>query len=209
MSYCKTEGSDGKDKVIFLTEEDATKPSTVELPDTKPADAPQGLITESGEINWECPCLGGMAVGPCGVEFREAFSCFHYSKEEPKGVECMEAFSAMQDCMKDYPELYAKENEASADMSETNLDEKVPYQDSESENKDISESNSSKVSDPSADAPISETSVTNNSEVSNAPVIAVDPTSNDKQFSNVISSDKELLSESGLADDNLVSESIR
>ena len=78
MSYCKSSGEEGKDKVIFLTEEDAAKPSKVELSETESSDTPKGLITESGEINWECPCLGGMAVGPCGVEFREAFSCFHY-----------------------------------------------------------------------------------------------------------------------------------
>jgi intermembrane space import and assembly protein 40 len=47
---------------------------------------------ETGEINWDCPCLGGMAHGPCGEEFKEAFSCFVYSKEEPKGVECIEKF---------------------------------------------------------------------------------------------------------------------
>ena len=47
---------------------------------------------ETGEINWDCPCLGGMAHGPCGDEFRAAFSCFVYSTEEPKGVECIEKF---------------------------------------------------------------------------------------------------------------------
>lgn len=47
---------------------------------------------ETGEINWDCPCLGGMAYGPCGEEFREAFSCFVYSKEEPKGMDCIEKF---------------------------------------------------------------------------------------------------------------------
>ncbi len=47
---------------------------------------------ETGEINWDCPCLGGMAHGTCGEEFRAAFSCFVYSKEEPKGVECIEKF---------------------------------------------------------------------------------------------------------------------
>jgi intermembrane space import and assembly protein 40 len=53
----------------------------------------QGAFNEeTGEINWDCPCLGGMAHGPCGEEFREAFSCFVYSKEEPKGVECIEKF---------------------------------------------------------------------------------------------------------------------
>ena len=54
MSYCKEMG---KDQVIFLTEEDAAKPSTVELPEPAPGEAPQGLVTESGEINWGCPCL--------------------------------------------------------------------------------------------------------------------------------------------------------
>ena len=74
MSYCK-EASD-KDKIIFLSEEDAKKPSTIEF--EKPADEPVGLITKDGEINWGCPCLGNMPSGPCGAEFREAFSCFHY-----------------------------------------------------------------------------------------------------------------------------------
>ena len=37
-----------------------------------------GLILSNGDINWECPCLGGMATGPCGNQFREAFSCFHF-----------------------------------------------------------------------------------------------------------------------------------
>ena len=69
-------------------------------------ETPPGLILPNGDINWNCPCLGGMAVGPCGVEFREAFSCFHYSEEEPKGKECLPKFADMQECMKQYPELY-------------------------------------------------------------------------------------------------------
>lgn len=72
MSYCK---DFGKDKVIFATKEDHAVASTVSLP---PTEAAPGLILPSGDINWNCPCLGGMATGPCGVEFREAFSCFHY-----------------------------------------------------------------------------------------------------------------------------------
>lgn len=47
---------------------------------------------ETGEINWDCPCLGGMAHGPCGEEFRASFSCFVYSKEDPKGMDCIEHF---------------------------------------------------------------------------------------------------------------------
>lgn len=52
-----------------------------------------------------------MASGPCGTEFKDAFSCFHYSKEEVKGSDCMEQFRAMQECMQRYPELYPQEDE--------------------------------------------------------------------------------------------------
>lgn len=100
MSYCRAEG---KDKIIFATAEDHAKESTVKLP--LPEEKP-GLLLPNGDINWECPCLGGMATGPCGVDFREAFSCFHYSEAEPKGSECYDAFSKMQECMVQYPDIY-------------------------------------------------------------------------------------------------------
>ena len=60
----------------------------------------------TGEINWDCPCLGGMAHGPCGLQFREAFSCFVFSEAEPKGIDCVEKFKAMQDCFREHPEVY-------------------------------------------------------------------------------------------------------
>ncbi len=47
---------------------------------------------ETGEINWDCPCLGGMAHGPCGEQFKAAFSCFVFSQEEPKGMDCIDKF---------------------------------------------------------------------------------------------------------------------
>jgi mitochondrial intermembrane space import and assembly protein 40 len=72
--------------------------------------ASQGAFNEeTGEINWDCPCLGGMANGPCGEEFREAFSCFVFSKEEPKGMDCIEKFKGMQTCFRKYPEIYGAE----------------------------------------------------------------------------------------------------
>ncbi|KAF8750635.1 hypothetical protein RHS01_08889 [Rhizoctonia solani] len=72
--------------------------------------ANQGAFNpETGEINWDCPCLGGMAHGPCGPEFREAFSCFVYSKEDPKGVDCVEKFKAMQDCFREHPDVYGED----------------------------------------------------------------------------------------------------
>ncbi|AEO58332.1 hypothetical protein MYCTH_2305597 [Thermothelomyces thermophilus ATCC 42464] len=64
---------------------------------------------ETGEINWDCPCLGGMAHGPCGEEFKAAFSCFVYSKEEPKGMDCIDKFQHMQDCFRKYPDVYGSE----------------------------------------------------------------------------------------------------
>ncbi|KAF3482790.1 uncharacterized protein GIQ15_02114 [Arthroderma uncinatum] len=83
---------------------------------------------ETGEINWDCPCLGGMAHGPCGEEFRAAFSCFVFSEEEPKGMDCIEKFkfvslsrlspyssykvegsTGMQDCFRQHPEIYGNE----------------------------------------------------------------------------------------------------
>ncbi|OJD17216.1 hypothetical protein AJ78_02653 [Emergomyces pasteurianus Ep9510] len=66
---------------------------------------------ETGEINWDCPCLGGMAHGPCGEEFRAAFSCFVYSTEEPKGMDCIDKFEGMQNCFRRHPEIYPTETE--------------------------------------------------------------------------------------------------
>jgi len=99
MSYCKTFG---KDKVMFVTKEEHSEESVIVLPESEQP----GLLLNNGEINWNCPCLGGMATGPCGVEFREAFSCFHFSESEPKGSDCYDAFKTMQDCMSQYPTVY-------------------------------------------------------------------------------------------------------
>lgn len=52
-----------------------------------------------------------MAHGPCGPEFREAFSCFVYSKEEPKGMECIDKFKLVFEC-------YWSADEKSEDYSE-------------------------------------------------------------------------------------------
>jgi hypothetical protein len=49
-----------------------------------------------------------MAHGPCGPQFREAFSCFVYSEAEPKGIDCVEKFKNMQDCFREHPEVYAE-----------------------------------------------------------------------------------------------------
>ncbi|KAJ3516418.1 hypothetical protein NLJ89_g1129 [Agrocybe chaxingu] len=87
-----TEGTDGKQ------------------PPTEGGTPSQGAFNpETGEINWDCPCLGGMAHGPCGPEFREAFSCFVFSEAEPKGINCVEKFQGMQNCFRAHPDVYADE----------------------------------------------------------------------------------------------------
>ncbi|EFQ99352.1 mitochondrial intermembrane space import and assembly protein 40 [Nannizzia gypsea CBS 118893] len=78
---------------------------------------------ETGEINWDCPCLGGMAHGPCGEDFRAAFSCFVYSQEEPKGMDCIDKFKAMQDCFRQHPDIYG--NEIDDDEVDAQLDEHI------------------------------------------------------------------------------------
>ncbi|KAG6845874.1 hypothetical protein H0H87_000680 [Tephrocybe sp. NHM501043] len=86
-------------------------PTTVTEGDSSTDEAGSGgaFNPVTGEINWDCPCLGGMAHGPCGPQFREAFSCFVFSEEEPKGINCVEKFKAMQTCFREHPEIYADE----------------------------------------------------------------------------------------------------
>lgn len=78
----------------------------------------EGLIKENGEINWDCPCLQGMAYGPCGEQFKAAFSCFHYSEADPKGTDCIPQFRDMQECFVKYPEIYGKDEELDDDEEE-------------------------------------------------------------------------------------------
>ncbi|KAG2150504.1 hypothetical protein DEU56DRAFT_851096 [Suillus clintonianus] len=95
-------------------------PALDEDADKRPQAAPEEAPSEegssggafnpvTGEINWDCPCLGGMAHGPCGPEFREAFSCFVYSEKEPKGIDCVEKFKNMQTCFREHPDVYGDE----------------------------------------------------------------------------------------------------
>ena len=103
---------------VFVIELDSSRASaktpgavlekTKEAADTIPATAEPDESAEqqsaydpvTGEINWDCPCLGGMAHGSCGEQFKAAFSCFVHSEEDPKGVDCVDKFKAMQDCFR-------------------------------------------------------------------------------------------------------------
>ena len=95
-----------KDRERVLLEEEASVQGKVEL--TQKGRDPRELILSNGDINWNCPCLGGMAFGSCGVEFREAFSCFHYSAEDPQGRDCIEKFAELHICMEKFPEVLEK-----------------------------------------------------------------------------------------------------
>ena len=75
-----TKAKDSRHKTVFLTPEEAAEPSKVrwfilfsnhtgltfaqtQVQLGEPEDHPPGLILPNGEINWNCPCLGGMAIG--------------------------------------------------------------------------------------------------------------------------------------------------
>jgi intermembrane space import and assembly protein 40 len=109
MSVCK---QFGKDRLILVTAEDHQKPSSVQLAELDSRYEPKGLVLPNGEINWNCPCLGGMPAGPCGFFFRQAFGCFNKSSAQPKGSDCMTQFTQMQDCMTKYPNLYPQASDS-------------------------------------------------------------------------------------------------
>jgi intermembrane space import and assembly protein 40 len=129
---------EGKDTIIFASKEDHETPSKVALPE--PESSP-GLLLDNGEINWNCPCLGGMATGPCGLEFREAFSCFHYSTANPKGSECYETFKTMENCMLKYPAVYESKGASMDDLKKDELEED---EEEEEEEEDAQSSSNSK-----------------------------------------------------------------
>lgn len=96
------------------------------------ADQQGAFNPETGEINWDCPCLGGMADGPCGEDFKAAFSCFVFSEEEPKGMDCIDKFKDMQNCFRQYPEVYGSELDSDADDEDDLTADAVPVSDSSS-----------------------------------------------------------------------------
>lgn len=109
-----------KDKVIFCTKANHEVPSKYELPPQLPGEQRRGVLLPNGEINWTCPCLGGLPYGPCGFEFREFFGCLPRSKDkEPdndeeddkKAKECFPKFAAMKECFSQFPKLYPPDDD--------------------------------------------------------------------------------------------------
>ncbi|KAG0294384.1 Oxidoreductase [Linnemannia gamsii] len=141
MSYTRDEG---KDTIMFLEPSAATTPdptpsSSTSSSSSEPRDQSAAFNPETGEINWDCPCLGGMAQPPCGDAFKEAFSCFVFSTSEPKGYDCVDKFQAMQECFRANPEVYA--DQLDDDDEDEKEDKKEDHKDEEPK-KDAEESKS-------------------------------------------------------------------
>lgn len=96
-----------KDTVLFVSKEELEAIHANPEAEMVPAQA----LQPDGGIDWDCPCIKGMADGPCGDAFKSAFSCFVYSKAEPRGADCLEQFQAMQTCLLAHPEVYGKAEE--------------------------------------------------------------------------------------------------
>ncbi|KAG0354128.1 hypothetical protein BC939DRAFT_439341 [Gamsiella multidivaricata] len=136
MSFTSQE-EDGKDVIIFMEPSEATTPDKTSS-SSESKDQSAAFNPETGEINWDCPCLGGMAQPPCGDAFKEAFSCFVYSTAEPKGVDCVEKFKAMQDCFRAHPEVYADQlDDDNEEDDEEEGDDKKEDKKEESETKNV------------------------------------------------------------------------
>lgn len=135
-----------------MTEEDHATPSSVTLEEDDEEEL-EGLIKENGEINWDCPCLQGMAYGPCGEQFKGAFSCFHYSEADPKGSDCIPQFRDMQECFMKYPEIYGKDDEFDDEDDSINNKIEMEKTGNEGENIGSSEKNDSLTSNSKRDDP--------------------------------------------------------
>lgn len=63
----------------------------------------------TGEINWDCPCMGNNNKGPCAELFKKAFRCFVENRDNLD--KCQNKFIKMQECQVKYPSLYDNETE--------------------------------------------------------------------------------------------------
>lgn len=113
MSYCRKEG---KDIIVFATEDDLAEPSKVKLLPDDPKDVDtshQSAILPDGTINWDCPCLGNLPNGPCGPAFRDAFSCWVENKSDQDAFasKCFDSFSAWEGCLSENRDIYKSEND--------------------------------------------------------------------------------------------------
>lgn len=132
--------SSDKDQIHFISELEYAAPADAteadasddDKPSTDDTSDPAGAFNaETGEINWDCPCLGGMAQGPCGEEFKSAFTCFVFSQSDTKGADCLDAFQGMQSCFQQFPEYYSDQL---SDAERQKMDDKAASASAESDN---------------------------------------------------------------------------
>jgi len=149
MSYSRI---DGKDEIHFVTKVDLSYMSKEEeerpnVPAQSAAAVSEaeeqypGAVSPDGNINWDCPCLGGLgSEGPCVDSFKEAFSCWFFSESEEKGEECVEKFFDMSDCMKNNAEFYDDlnaRNKAEAEKSREEYEASIDRQIEEESQKEM------------------------------------------------------------------------
>lgn len=116
--------------MIFATKANHQVPSKYDMPQPLPNEKRKGVILDNGEINWTCPCLGGLAYGPCGFEFREFFSCLHKVQESEdadavKAQECFPKFASMKECFSQFPKLYPPDEDDDLLESTSKLEEET------------------------------------------------------------------------------------
>ena len=143
MSYGRTE-ENGKDHIIFLERGDDSLMAATS--DEQSSSLVENILKESdenasrkavskkvggainaetGEVNWDCPCLANALLPPCGSYFKAAFGCFASSKSKPQGMECVEQFAAFRECLALHPDIYYKNQGSSINMKEDDLDDDI------------------------------------------------------------------------------------
>lgn len=83
-----------------------------------------------------------MAQGPCGEQFKAAFSCFVFSEAEPKGLDCVDKFKGMQDCFRLHPDVYGDEIDDDDDeepVKELTTEESITTEESVTEEPTVTE----------------------------------------------------------------------
>jgi intermembrane space import and assembly protein 40 len=117
-----------------------------------------------------------MASGPCGEDFKAAFSCFVYSEEEPKGMDCVEKFKGMQDCFRAHPEIYGEGQLAPVLFPLSSpTDKELEIDDDDGEEYDFPRDEEGKVESPLPKSQAGPVKLPNGNPPDHSPVLGVTP----------------------------------